>query len=153
VLTFWKDVAILLASIVTLVTFFTGAWEYRLRGRQERAQYLLAMRRRFLETAAFRNILEALIAGGEAVSSLPVQDRRHFAGFLEEVGLLVHSGLIRREVAFAMFGYYIRLTAESGAFWDGLDRDGPYWSQFRQFAATVERAAAHPPRQERPARL
>ena len=59
-------------------------------------------------------------------------------GFLEEVALMVNSGLIRKEVAHYMFGYYVLLTDRCENFWDGLDRDSQYWSVFRQLAAQMK---------------
>jgi hypothetical protein len=136
-LSYFKDAAIILASVVTVITFFTGAWEYRRRTRQERAQNLLQMRRRFLETPAFREILEALITQDPRLAQVPLADRRNFAGFLEEVALMANSNLIRPEVAHYMFGYYVLLTDESPLFWAGMERESVYWSQFRQFAAHI----------------
>lgn len=152
-MSFWKDVAIILASVVTVVTFFTGFWEYRRKLRQDRAQMMLEMRRRFLETAEFQQILEALIADDPALRQVPIQQRRHFAGFLEEVALLANSGLIRREVALYLFGFYVLRAAESDAFWDGLDRESVFWAQFRRFAEVARTTAARMATRERSVRI
>jgi hypothetical protein len=136
-LSFWKDLSIILAGLIAVITFFTGIWEYRRRTRQERAENLLQMRRRFLETPGFGEILEMLIHQDPAVSHLPAPLRRNFAGVLEEVAILANSHLIRKEVAHYMFGYYVLLTYENPYFC--LDRDGIYWSQFRQFAERVQK--------------
>lgn len=97
------------------------------------------MRRRFLEYPLFREILNLLATDHPGLRDIPLQDRRNFAGFLEEVALMVNSKLISRSVAFYMFGDYVILTNKSENFWSGLDRNSLYWSVFRDFAATMER--------------
>lgn len=152
-MSYWKDLAIILASLVTVTTFFTGAWEYRRKLRQDRAQMMLEMRRRFLETAEFQQILEALIADDPELRAIPIQRRRHFAGFLEEVALLANSGLIRPEVALYLFGFYVLRTAASDDFWDGLDRESVFWTQFRRFAEVAQQESERLLGRERSVRL
>lgn len=134
-----KDIAIVLGTVVALVTFFSGTWEYVRQGHQHRAQHFVQMRRRFLETPQYREILDLLATDDPGLASISVQEKRNFVGFLEEVALMVNSGLIRREVAHYMFGYYVLLCQRSEPFWHGLDRSSQYWSLFRQFAAEMER--------------
>lgn len=134
-----KDIAIVLGTVVALVTFFSGTWEYVRQGHQHRAQHFVQMRRRFLETPQYREILDLLAKDDPALASISVQEKRNFVGFLEEVALMVNSGLIRQDVAHYMFGYYVLLCQRSEPFWDGLDRTSQYWSLFRQFAADMER--------------
>jgi hypothetical protein len=134
-LEFWKSLAIIVAGVVALTTFLTGIAEYVRRGRHERAENFLNMRRRFLESGLFREILNALATEDPRVASIPIQDRRNFLAFFEEVELLVRSRLIRREVAFYMFGYYVLLAERSDALWTGIDRKDRYWRLFREFAA------------------
>ena len=45
---------------------------------------------------------------------------------------------ITRQVAHYMFGDYVLLTAHSENFWNGLDRQGVYWTVFRHFARDLE---------------
>jgi len=133
-LDFWKDVAIIFGGVIALTTFFSGMFEYIRQGHQHRAANFLQMRRRFLEDPLFREILNLMATNSPEVKNTPIQDRRNFVGFLEEVALMVNSGLIRKEVAHYMFGYYVLLTDRCDNFWDGLDRDSQYWSVFRQLS-------------------
>jgi hypothetical protein len=144
-LDFWKDVAIILAGFVGLITFFTGTLEYVRQGHQQRASRFVEMRRRFLETPLFREILNLLPADDVALRDIPIQDRRNFGGFLEEVALMVNSKLISPRVAHYMFGDYVSLAAKSENFWYGLDRDGVYWTVFRQFARSLDDQRAMEP--------
>lgn len=137
-LEFWKSMAIIVAGVIALTTFLTGIAEYVRRGRQERASNFVDMRRRFLESGLFRDILNGLATGDPGVASIPIQDRRNFLAFFEEVALMVRSKLIRREVAYYMFGYYALLADRSDALWTGLDRRDRYWRLFRELADDIE---------------
>ena len=134
----WKDIAIIFGGVVALVTFFSGMFEYIRQGHQHRATHFVQMRRRFLEDPLFRELLNLMATDSPALKNTPIQDRRNLVGFLEEVALMVNSGLIRKEVAHYMFGYYVLLTDRCENFWDGLDRDSQYWSVFRQLAAQMK---------------
>lgn len=137
-LDFWKDLAIIFGGLLALTTFLSGSLEYVRQGRQHRAEAFLQMRRRFLEDPLFREILNLLAANSAKIVQTPIQDRRNFVGFLEEVAVMVNSGLIRKEVAHYMFGYYVLLTDRCDLFWEGLDRESQYWSVFRRFSADME---------------
>ena len=133
-LDFWKDIAIIFGGVLALTTFLSGAFEYIRQGHQNRATHFVQMRRRFLEEPMFREILNKLAADPESLPNTPIQDRRNFVGFLEEVAVMVNSGLIKPEVAHYMFGYYVLLTERCEPFWVGLDRESQYWTVFRRFA-------------------
>jgi len=145
-ISFAKDISIIIAGIVAFVTFAFGLSEYLKRNKQDRAAHFIAMRRRFLETPEFRRLLEMLHMGDEEIARAPVQDKRNFIGFFEEVALLVNSGLLRRDVAHYMYGHYVLLADESDGFWQNLDRGSIYWTVFRKFAADMrdERSTRHP---------
>ena len=132
-LDFWKDV-----GIIALTTFFSGTFEYIRQGHQHRASNFVQMRRRFLEDPLFRDLLNLMATDSAELKDTPIQIRRNFVGFLEEVALMVNSGLIKKEVAHYMFGYYVLLTDRCENFWDGLDRDSQYWAVFRQLAMQMK---------------
>lgn len=136
-LTLLKDWAITVAGLIALTTFITGLIEYVRRGRQERAQNFIQMRRRFLETPAYLEILDLLQASDPALANVSIQSRRNFLGFLEEVALMANSNLIRLEIADYMFGYYVLLAAKSEHLWSGLNREDRYWNVFNKFAQTL----------------
>jgi len=137
-LDFWKDVAIIFGGVIALTTFFSGMFEYIRQGHQHRASNFVQMRRRFLEDPLFRDLLNLMATDSPALKNTPIQDRRNFVGFLEEVALMVNSGLIKKEVAHYMFGYYVLLTDRCDNFWDGLDRESQYWAVFRQLALQMK---------------
>ena len=137
-LDFWKDIAIIFGGVLTLTTFIFGAMEFIRQGHQHRASNFVQMRRRFLEDPLFRDILNLLASDPTKLPTTPIQDRRNFVGFLEEVAVMVNSGLIKMEVAHYMFGYYVLLTDRCEPFWEGLDRESQYWSVFRRFALDMK---------------
>lgn len=138
-----KDLSIILAGVVAVTTFFTGALEYGKRGRQERAEHFVQMRRRFLEATEHREILDMLQANDPAIAQYSIQLKRNFVGFLEEVALMVNSGLIKQQIAHYMFGYYVLLVDRNEAFWVGMDRNSEYWTLFRRFAAEMKKVEEH----------
>lgn len=148
-LSFLKDLAIILGGLVALITFLSGVLEYARQGHQQRAQHFVQMRRRFLETPQYREILDLLASDDPTLAQVSIQEKRNFVGFLEEVALMMNSKIINREVAHYMFGYYVLLCKRSKHFWEGLDRESVYWSVFRRFAAEMERLGergAEPPK-------
>src|SRR5579862_2604430 len=146
---FIKDVSIIVAGIVALSTFMTGAIEFMRQGRQHRAENLIQMRRRFLETIQYREILDMLQSGDGAIATSSIQERRNFVGFLEEIALMVNSKLIRLEVAQYMFGYYVLLVSRCDRFWEGLDRGDIYWTLFNHFAEEMAAMEKQPGQQKR----
>jgi hypothetical protein len=129
-----KDLAITLGGAVALITLWVALIQYAGQRRQDRAKQFIEMRRRFLEDATFRHLLNMLAEGHVEISKTSKQDRRNLVGFLEEIGLMMNSNLIKPRVAHYMFGYYVLLIDSSELFWDGLDKDSEYWEVFRAFA-------------------
>ena len=136
-----KDIAIILGTVVALVTFFFGALEYLRQAKQSRMQAFVDIRRRFLETPRFREILDLLATDDPRLAEVSLQEKRNFIGFLEEIALLVDSRLINRDVVGYMFGHYVLLCRRSEHLWEGLDADSLYWRVFHRFADDMERFA------------
>ncbi|RYG22956.1 hypothetical protein EON82_15540 [bacterium] len=130
-----KDIALVIGGVAALTTFLTGLVEYARQANLRRGEAFIAMRRRFLEDPLFRDILNLLDADDPRLAELPVQDRRNFVGFLEEVALMSRSKMIRPEVAHYMFGRYVSLADASEHLWKGIDKGGRYWTLFRRYAA------------------
>ena len=129
-----KDVSIVVGGIAGLAAFFSGVVEYSRQANLRRGEAFIAMRRRFLEDPLFREILNLLDRDDPRLAELPVQDRRNFVGFLEEVAIMCESKMIRREIAHYMFGRYVGLADASENLWRGLYKDDRYWTLFRRYA-------------------
>lgn len=130
-----KDYALVVGGIAGLTTFLTGVAEYARQANLRRGEAFIAMRRRFLEDPLFREILNLLERDDTRLAELPIQDRRNFVGFLEEIAIMVQSRMIRREIAHYMFGRYVSLADASQHLWQGLHKEDRYWTLFRRYAA------------------
>ena len=129
-----KDYALVVGGIAALTTFLTGLSEYARQANLRRGEAFIAMRRRFLEDPLFRDILNLLDRDDPHLADLPLQDRRNFVGFLEEVAILCESRMIRPEIAHYMFGHYVTLADKSQHLWHGLQKGDRYWTLFRRYA-------------------
>jgi hypothetical protein len=134
-----KDISIIVAGVIAFFTLWQGLFQYSRQGHATRASQFIQMRRRFLEDAVFKDLLNLIAAGDPRVSETPIQDRRNLVGFLEEVALMMNSGLLKPEVAHYMFGYYVLLIQECEPFWTGLDRSSEYWDVFHGFVQSMRK--------------
>lgn len=132
-----KDVSIIVGGAIAFITLWQGLFQYGRQNHAARANQFIQMRRRFLEEKSFQELLTLIHDNCTDISEKPIQDRRNLVGFLEEIALMMNSGLIRPEVAHYMFGYYVLLIDDCQPFWEGLDREGDYWAVFRAFAAKM----------------
>jgi hypothetical protein len=134
-----KDFAIIVGGLVTIFAFLNGLLEYRRQGAQKRVEHFTMLRRRLKENPAFKEICDLLFSQDPRLAEVNAQDKRDFVGLLEEVALQVNSGLIRRELAHYMFGYYTVKCAENQYFWANINADEIYWDLFRDFSAEMKR--------------
>jgi hypothetical protein len=96
------------------------------------------MRYRLKDSAVFQEICALLEADDQKLDEVPFKDKRDLLGFFEEVALMMNSGLIRKNVAHYMFGYYAIRCWESEHFWSNVNRESIYWALFRDFATTMK---------------
>jgi len=139
-----KDVSLVIGGVATLAGFMTALNEYARQNHARRAEHFAALRRRFLETPSFQAILGYLADDDPKLAEVPIQDRRNFLGFFEEIQLMVDSRLVKPEVAHIMFGRYVRMADQSEHLWTGLKKDDRYWTIFRRMAADTQRREALP---------
>jgi hypothetical protein len=143
-LTTVKDVSIIVGGVATLAGFMAALSEYARQNHARRAEHFAALRRRFLETPSFQPILASLADDHPRLAEVPLQDRRNFLGFFEEIQLMVDSRLVKPEVAHIMFGRYVRMADDSRHLWAGLEKGDRYWAIFRRMAADTQRREALP---------
>lgn len=126
------------------MTFVKALIEYSQQGRQKRAEHFFALRHRLKETPEFAEIAALLDTAGAAdkgladaaeaeLAAMPFQVKRDYLGLFEEVALAVNSGLVKRQVAHYMFGYYAILCWESQAFWSNVNKFSEYWKLYEDF--------------------
>jgi hypothetical protein len=128
-----QTVATIFGIVVALATFIQAIREYSHQGANKRAEHFLEMRRRFKENESFRTIADLIEADDVALLEIPFKAKRDFLGFFEEIALSVNSGLLRKEVAHYMFGYYAIKCWKSHNFWQDINRQSIYWSIFKRF--------------------
>ncbi len=138
-----KDIAIVLGAALALLTFINGFLEYRQQGRQKRADQFVLIRRRLKENDIFKLLTDLALRNDPALATMSAADKRDLLGLLEEVALMMNSGLIRKEVAHYMFGSYVLACYESSYFWQNLDRNDMYWSLFVDFARQMQAVEQH----------
>ena len=138
----FKDLSIIVAGLIAFITLWQGLFQYARQNHAARANQFIQMRRRFLEDAIFRRLLTMIFEGDASIANEPIQDRRNFIAFFEEVALLVNSGLIKPEVAHYMFGFYAIQIDENEPVWSGLNKDGEFWRVFRDFVADMRKIPA-----------
>lgn len=132
------DITIIAGVVIALVTFIRGVFEYSRQGASRRAEHFLEMRRRLKEKETFKEIADLLEIDDPKLLNIPFKDKRDYLGFFEEIAISMNSGLIRKEVAHYMFGYYSILCWRSSNFWSNVNRDSIYWVVFRDFVEQME---------------
>ena len=129
----WKNVSEIAGAVIALGALIQGLIEYTHQGAQKRAEHFLNMRQRLKESEVFEELCSLLETDDPRLSEIPFKDKRSLLGLFEEVALMMNSGLIRKDVAHYMFGYYAIRCWESRNFWSDVNRDSIYWSLFKDF--------------------
>lgn len=129
-------IAALITATAVLIVGAISIWEYRRQVRLRRAIDFLDMRDRYEQ---FEDICTMLEENSEDLATLRFEKKRRFLGFYEELAFLVNSGLMKREVAYYMFGYYAIMCCEKkDTFWIDMNYDSPYWAVFKDFAKKMQ---------------
>jgi len=145
-LTNWKDIAAIAGVIVGCIALVKGFNEYRMQGRQKRAEHFFNLRRKLKDNPTFTDICKILPYEKEWVKleGISSHDKRDFLGLFEEVAIMKNSKLIKSEVAYYMFGCFASLCWKTPLFWhsdnkpeNDVDRNSNYWKVFRVFAEEV----------------
>ncbi len=133
-----KDMTTLLGIIATVVTLYIGVDEHRLQGTQSRAEHFLSIRHQFRDSESFRQITEWITNNDDTLRNLSPEKKANYAGFFEELALLVNSEQVRIEVVSYTFGFYAIQCWESKKFWHGLEQDG--WVLLKDFVHQMKQA-------------
>jgi hypothetical protein len=133
-----------------LAALARGLIEYREQGKQKRAAQFLDLRYRFVTNETFSHIADLIDLAtlprsqdstNDALANLPLNEKRRYVGFFEDVALATYSGMIAPELANYMFGYYALACWDSHAFWSGEigPKAHPYWALFALFCRDMAR--------------
>ncbi|NUN10092.1 MAG: hypothetical protein HUU54_13045 [Ignavibacteriaceae bacterium] len=127
------------AGLVALGTFIKAIFEYRLQGRQKRAELFDKFRTTLKTEPKILNISSLLEDDHETLRAIPIIDRYYFLGYYEQIAIAINSGLIDKDVAHYMFGYFALRCWNSKNFWDGINKNSYYWSVFKKFVDTMQK--------------
>jgi hypothetical protein len=97
------------------------------------------LRKRLKENEAFNKIFRLVANDATALTQVSLDDRKEFLDLFQEVALLKKAGLIKKELAFYMFGYFAIRCLDSENFWQGINKEDHYWTLFREFAEQAKR--------------
>jgi hypothetical protein len=138
-----KDVVtLIISSIVGLVgvgTFIKAIIEYKLQGRQKRAELFDKYKTTLKSEKRLIQITQYLETDDIALKDIPILDRYFFLGFYEQIAIAVNSGLINKDVAHYMFSYFALRCWESKNFWYGINKKSYYWNEFRKYVDMMKR--------------
>lgn len=119
--------------VAVLITLIKGVLEYMQANTLKRSESLTEMRIRFNSNEKFREICYLADCNDPRLTQIDIKDRRDILGFYEEVALKTNSGLIRKQVAHYMFGYYAIKCWKCEYFWDSIEKYSIYWCLYRDF--------------------
>ncbi len=86
-------------GLIAIFTLLKGGYEYTRQRADKRAEQLLKMRKSFRENTGFQQILGHLY-GDQDFKDVTEPVKYELMGFFEELGFLMNSGLIKKEVVF-----------------------------------------------------
>lgn len=138
-----KDFLTLIIStfvgLVALGTFIKAIFEYKLQGRQKRAELFDKFKGTLKTEPRILQVTQYLEDDNIALSTIPILDRYFFLGFYEQIAIAVNSQLIKKEVAHYMFSYFALRCWESENFWTGINKKSYYWHVFRQYVEQMQK--------------
>lgn len=134
-------------GLVGVVTLILALMEYARNNSQKRVEFYFELEKRLLQDPTFKQIRDLLHhRGGGAqgkISDIPWLDRNDYAGFFENIAVLVKSGCLSKEVACYMFSQDAIRCWDSNEFWQGFLKDEPYWWVLRDFVAEMRTLRAN----------
>ena len=125
-------------GLVTLATFIKAIFEYRLQGRQKRAELFDKFRVILKTKPEMVKISSLLEQDDKTLVDISLIDRYYFLGFYEQIAIAMNSKLIKEDVVHYMFGYFALRCWNSQNFWKGINRTSYYWSVFKKFVDTMQ---------------
>ena len=132
-------------SIVGLWTFVKGINEYSLKNRLSRYQQFISQRKEFEATSVLTNIYGFILDDSQPdLSQKNVWDRIFFLVFMENIAIMMNSGLLSKNVVHNTWGNGILRCYANDSFWKGIDDNrkngqrSPYWRVFYQLRDDME---------------
>jgi len=137
-------IAAVVVAIFGGLAYIKGLDEYKEQNKVKRAEHFIDLRNRFKGNASFNRIRELLLNNDSRIKDISFKAKTDFLGFYEEIALMVNSDIIRKEVAYYMFGYYAIKCLDCKFFWKSHDnpnaptKNAKYWYVFMNFAEEMK---------------
>jgi hypothetical protein len=122
------------AAIAFLLPFSKSIFEYTRENSLKRFEKYQEMTREWNRDAEIQEVFRLLEENPAALRTYDAKKKRDFIEHYEDVAVMYESGLMRRSIAFYMFGYYAIRCFESEDFREGIELESPYYALFRRFA-------------------
>ncbi len=133
-----KAIALVLASIVGLITLIIGYIEYKRASKLKRIEIYNHYREKMNSDENVKTILKMLEDNNDEIENLPRINRFKFIGYFEDIALLMNSNYIKPEIVHYMFAYYAKMCWNNEKFWHDINRDSHYWRVFKEFVKKME---------------
>jgi hypothetical protein len=133
-----SSIIAIIGMIITLATFIKAVLEYRAQGSQRRAEYFLKFKNELITEEWAVSINKLVEMDLPQLCDVDLMLRYRYLGLFETISISHNSGLISRQTVYYMFGYFAIRCYESIYFWDGINKDSPYWAEFCRFALEMK---------------
>ncbi|AXF86261.1 hypothetical protein DTO96_102007 [Ephemeroptericola cinctiostellae] len=133
-----KNIAAILGVIAAIWGLYKGVIEFALQGAQKRAEVFLKKQNEYFSNKSFNEIRTLLEKDEEKLKEIPIEEKRAYLTFFEEVAVLRNTGLIKPDLAYYMYGYYATKCLESSNFWTNINKNKLFWNVFIRFAEEMQ---------------
>ena len=134
-----------ITAIVGVIAFlFTVAralYEYSKQNRLTRFDKYEELSKNWSSDEGVQEIIALLDHDPEhKLADLETSKKQDFVGYYEEIALMLESAILKKRIAYYMFGYHTIRCYESKDFWTPeMELQSPYWSLFRRFAEQMKK--------------
>jgi len=135
------EIATILGIFIGMVSAITVVLEFKTQGTQKRAEFFSRKLDELWKNDLYKHIWLCLDTHNEEeIRHIPREDKLSYLVIFDEIALMMNSGLIKKDVAYYMFGYFAITCWENDAFWEdpGIDRRRVYWSVLKNFVADMK---------------
>jgi hypothetical protein len=124
-----------------LVTVIRALYEYSKQNRLARFDKYEQLSKGWSEDKEIQEIISLLDDDPQGeLLKMPRSRKEAFVGVYEEIALMLESGILKKQIAYYMFGYHTIRCYENKDFWTKeMDRESPYWTLFRRFAQQMKK--------------
>ena len=142
----WQNIGIVVTLIVGAATVWkiwsdidTSRAQKINSEKLERTKFFLEQHRRLFDDQDLKEVLQYIDGDDDVLAQPEYWDKnRKFLVFIEEIQLLINSGLLDEDVCLYMFGHYASCAMNGKNFMEGIDFTDGHWGLFKKFAIEYE---------------